>query len=590
MPENGVSVRGGKAVFNIIRRILRLAGKRGWKIRLGFFLGFIDGIFEGATFASLIYTFIAIDRGLKSSDIKAVAAILLTGLAGHIVCRYLITRFQVGTGVEVMSEQRLKIGDALKRVSMGFFDRNDLGGIAATATNDTGFIENYSMFILDRVVNGFISTAVVSVFVLIYDWRMGLIVLISIIPLSVIFRLLQKKGRLLGPERQETQAKLVSAALEWIQGIEVIRSFNMEGEKAHNITRAINTCEQSSYNLEKGFVPLLSLNSLLIRLFSAVIIFVISFLALGSRAPVSELFIILISTFVIFKPLEEAFSLTAMMRLMEASMERFGRVTEADFIDADASVTETGGWDIEFRDVRFAYDKEIVVNNLSFRAEPGTVTAIVGESGSGKTTLIKLLARFWDVDSGSILIGGTDIRKMSCDTILKNISMVFQDVYLFNDTVLNNVKFGNPEAGLEEVIAACKKAQAHDFIGALENGYDTVIDEGGSSLSGGEKQRLSIARAILKDAPIILLDEATSSIDPENEKYIQEAINNLIEGKTIIVIAHRLTSIRAVDNILVLDRGRLVQEGTHDMLLNQEGIYKTFWELRQKADSWKITK
>ncbi|MDC7125834.1 MAG: ABC transporter ATP-binding protein [Spirochaetales bacterium] len=575
-------------MLDIIKRILRLAGSRGKKIKLGFLLGFIDGFFEGATIAALIYAFVAIGRGLSPGDIGTVIAIQLAGLCGHIICRYCVARFQGGAGVEIMAEQRLKIGEILKRVPMGFFSSSNMGEIAATATTDLGFIENYCMFILDRVVNGFVATAVVAVFLVVYDWRIGLIVLVSIIPIVAIFRYLQKKGKLLTPKRQDAQAGLVSATLEYVQGIEVIKSFNMNGDRARNITRAIKGSEENSYKLEKGFVPMLSVYSLFIKICCALIIFVISTLALNGSASISELFIIVISTFGIFTPIEQAVSLTALMRMMEASLNRLEKITEADFIDADAADIEPSCYDIEFKDVSFAYDSALVIEKLSFKAPQGSTTAIVGESGSGKTTVTNLIARFWDASDGNICIGGIDLRQMSCDAILKNISIVFQKVYLFNDTVLGNLRFGKPDAELDEVVAACKKARCHDFIMALEDGYETMIGEGGSTLSGGEKQRLSIARAILKDAPIVLLDEATSSIDPENEKYIQEAINNLVRGRTLIVIAHRLTSIRGVDNILVLDRGRLAQAGLHDELIKQDGIYKDFWNIRQKADNWKI--
>lgn len=587
MRVNGASARG-ISMLSIIRRTLIVADNHGIKIKLGFILGFLDGIFEGASFIALAYAFIAIHRGLVESDIKVMLSVLLTGLAGHILCRYCVARFQGGAGVEMISEQRLKIGETLKRVPMGFFNTNNLGEITATVTTDLSFIEMYCMFILDKVINGFIAAAVVSVFVVIYDWRIGLIVLLSIIPMAMVFVLLQRKGKVLAPKRQDAQAELVAATLEYVRGIEVIKSFNITMDNARNIYAVLRKSCDRSYELEKGFVPLLSLYSLIIRISCTFIVSAICMAVLKGTAGTADLFLVVTSTFVIFNPIEQTVSLTGMMRLMEASLDRLERITSAEVIDKDAKVVSPQSYDIEFRNVSFAYDRETVIKDLSFHAAQNTSTAIVGESGSGKTTVTNLIARFWDVQQGSVLIGGINVRDLSCDTILKHISMVFQKVYLFNDTVLNNVKFGNPKASLDEVVVACKKARCHEFILSLEKGYQTVIGEGGSTLSGGEKQRISIARAILKDAPIILLDEATSSVDPENEKSIQEAINQLIRNKTLIVVAHKLTSIRSVDTILVLDKGRLSQKGKHEDLLRQDGIYKSYWDIRQKANDWKI--
>lgn len=587
MLVNGALV-GEMNMLSIIKRVLVLAGGHGIKIKIGFVLGFLDGLFEGASFIALAYAYIAINRGLVENDIKIILIVLLTGLAGHWLCRYFVARFQSGAGIEMMSEQRLNIGNILKRVPMGFFKTNNLGEITTTVSTDLSFIEMYCMFVLDRVVNGFISSIVVSIFIVIYDWRIGLIILLSIIPMGWVFVLLQRRGKALSPKRQDAQADLVAATLEYIRGIEVIRSFNVTTNKAKNIVKALGETRDRSYDLEKGFVPLLSVYSLMIRLSCSFIILVICMATLNGSAEITDLFLVVTSTFVIFNPIEQTVSLTGMMRLMEASLDRLERITKAKAIDLNAKAVSPKNYDIEFRSVNFAYDRETVVKDLSFRSAQNTSTAIVGVSGSGKTTITNLIARFWDVQKGSVLIGGIDVKDLSCDSILKHISMVFQDVYLFNDTVLNNVKLGKPEASKEEIVAACKSAQCHEFVLSLAKGYETVIGEGGSTLSGGEKQRISIARAILKDAPIILLDEATSNIDPENEKSIQIAINHLIQNKTLIVIAHRLSSIRNVDNILVLDKGKLSQTGRHEDLIRQEGIYKNLWDIRQKANDWRI--
>jgi ATP-binding cassette subfamily B protein len=280
----------------------------------------------------------------------------------------------------------------------------------------------------------------------------------------------------------------------------------------------------------------------------------------------------------------------AMMRVMEAGLDRYEKLKEVPIIDADGRDIPLNSFDIAFEDVSFSYEDKETLRNITFAAKERSMTALVGASGSGKTTIANLIVRFWDAQKGKIKIGGVDVCEMTCDSLLRYVSMVFQRVFLFHDTIENNIRFGKPGATREEIIAAAKKARCHSFIEALPDGYDTVVGEGGSTLSGGEKQRISIARAILKDAPIVLLDEATASVDPDNEKYIQEAINELVRDKTLIIIAHRLSTIQRADQILVIDDGRIVERGTHDALLAKGGRYSNLWQRRQKAKSWKIAR
>jgi ATP-binding cassette subfamily B protein len=280
----------------------------------------------------------------------------------------------------------------------------------------------------------------------------------------------------------------------------------------------------------------------------------------------------------------------SMMRVMEAGLDRYEKLKEVPIIDAGGKDVELDSFDIEFDDVSFSYEEKETLKNISFTAKERSMTALVGASGSGKTTIANLIVRFWDAQKGAIKIGGVDVREMTCDSLLRYVSMVFQRVYLFNDTIENNIRFGSPGATREDVIAAAKKARCHDFIEALPESSDTMVGEGGATLSGGEKQRVSIARAILKDAPIVLLDEATASVDPDNEKYIQEAINALVAGKTLIVIAHRLSTIKRADQILVIDGGRVAERGAHDELLARGGQYWKLWQRRQNANSWRIAR
>ena len=314
-------------------------------------------------------------------------------------------------------------------------------------------------------------------------------------------------------------------------------------------------------------------------------------LATGGELTFARLSVILIASFSIFNPLEVMGQMTTLIRMLDSTLDRVERVKTAKRIDENGQDVAPTSFDISFDHVSFAYeDGNQILKDVSFTIPQGSMTAIVGPSGSGKTTITRLIARFWDVQKGSVTVGGHDVKEFTCDSLLKNMSMVFQNVYLFHDTIENNIKFGSPDATHEQVVEAAKKACCHDFISALPDGYNTVIGEGGSTLSGGEKQRISIARAMLKDAPIILLDEATASVDPENEVHLQQAISALVKDKTLVVIAHRLSTIRNADQILVVDDGKIVQRGTHEELVKQKGIYQNFWNIRQHARNWKVAR
>lgn len=293
-------------------------------------------------------------------------------------------------------------------------------------------------------------------------------------------------------------------------------------------------------------------------------------------------------SFSIFASLEPVSDSTHILGVIDNAMDQLEELKVNNYIDREGKDIPLYHHEIEFRNVDFGYDQRTVLHNVSFRIPEKTMTAIVGPSGSGKSTICSLIARFYDIQNGCILVGGHDVREMTCDSLLQNISMVFQNVYLFNDTIRNNIHFGNPEATEDEIIAAAKAARCHDFITALTNGYDTIVGEGGGTLSGGEKQRISIARAILKNAPIIILDEATASIDPENEHLIQQALSELTVGKTVITIAHRLATIEHADQILVVDNGQIVQKGTHRELITQKGLYQRFMQIREQAEEWSI--
>ena len=578
-------------MLKIIRRVLRLSGNLSKRIWGSFICGFLESMFGLLPIAAVFLVLIELQNGqpITGQTWGIVIGLIAGGLILRMIFKYLVYRLQSTAGFEFVARERIALGDRLRNVPMGFFHDNSVGDITATVTTDLNFLENYSMHILDKVTTGVLSMIVMAGCILAYDWRIGLIFVAGILLSFPIYSHMQKKGKALSAKRQKIQSEAVAATLEYVQGISVVKSFNMCDKNLSDIEDAYESNAAASYGVERVFTPLNMTYSMVFRISACMIMLCAGILAVGGDLSFANLAVILIASFTIFNPIEVMGQMTTMIRTMDAALDRVERIKQAKKIDENGRDIPLDSFDIGFEHVSFAYENgNPILKDVSFSIPQGSMTAIVGPSGGGKTTITRLIARFWDVQEGSITIGGHDVKEFTCDSLLKNMSMVFQNVYLFHDTIENNIKFGCPDATHEQVVEAAKKACCHDFISALPQGYDTVIGEGGSTLSGGEKQRISIARAMLKDAPIILLDEATASVDPENEVHLQQAISALVKNKTLIVIAHRLSTIRDADQILVVDNGKIVEKGVHAELIQQKGIYQKFWNIRQKARNWKL--
>lgn len=578
-------------MLKIIRRVLRLSGNLSKRIWGSFICGFLESMFGLLPIAAVFLVLIELQNGqpITGQTWGIVIGLIAGGLILRMIFKYLVYRLQSTAGFEFVARERIALGDRLRNVPMGFFHDNSVGDITATVTTDLNFLENYSMHILDKVTTGVLSMIVMAGCILAFDWRIGLIFVAGILLSFPIYSHMQKKGKALSAKRQKIQSEAVAATLEYVQGISVVKSFNMCDKNLSDIEDAYESNAAASYGVERVFTPLNMTYSMVFRISACMIMLSAGILAVGGDLSFANLAVILIASFTIFNPIEVMGQMTTMIRTMDAALDRVERIKQAKKIDENGRDIPLDSFDIGFEHVSFAYENgNPILKDVSFSIPQGSMTAIVGPSGGGKTTITRLIARFWDVQEGSITIGGHDVKEFTCDSLLKNMSMVFQNVYLFHDTIENNIKFGCPDATHEQVVEAAKKACCHDFISALPQGYDTVIGEGGSTLSGGEKQRISIARAMLKDAPIILLDEATASVDPENEVHLQQAISALVKNKTLIVIAHRLSTIRDADQILVVDNGKIVEKGVHAELIQQKGIYQKFWNIRQKARNWKL--
>ena len=568
-------------MLKIIRRVLRLSGNLSKRIWGSFICGFLESMFGLLPIAAVFLVLIELQNGqpITGQTWGIVIGLIAGGLILRMIFKYLVYRLQSTAGFEFVARERIALGDRLRNVPMGFFHDNSVGDITTTVTTDLNFLENYSMHILDKVTTGVLSMIVMAGCILAFDWRIGLIFVAGILLSFPIYSHMQKKGKALSAKRQKIQSEAVAATLEYVQGISVVKSFNMCDKNLSDIEDAYESNAAASYGVERVFTPLNMTYSMVFRISACMIMLCAGILAVGGDLSFANLAVILIASSTIFNPIE----------VMGAALDRVERIKQAKKIDENGRDIPLDSFDIGFEHVSFAYENgNPILKDVSFSIPQGSMTAIVGPSGGGKTTITRLIARFWDVQEGSITIGGHDVKEFTCDSLLKNMSMVFQNVYLFHDTIENNIKFGCPDATHEQVVEAAKKACCHDFISALPQGYDTVIGEGGSTLSGGEKQRISIARAMLKDAPIILLDEATASVDPENEVHLQQAISALVKNKTLIVIAHRLSTIRDADQILVVDNGKIVEKGVHAELIQQKGIYQKFWNIRQKARNWKL--
>ena len=549
----------------------------------------LRSIFEALQFVALLIVLRAlVEQNMTGTTAWTALGIMAISVAGAALCWYLAHNSEGHANYRMCGEKRIHIGERMKYMPMGYFNAQSLGSLTAAATSTMSDLESMSFAVIARTVVGMIRTAVFSLAIMCFDWRIGLVFFVGMLLFLWVNSRLLKKSRELSPGRLAAQTKLVDAVLEYIQGMSVVRAFHGDKAAKQTLNNTIKETENQNFKLERKRIPYNVLEQVVLRVTSVLAILLSIWFFLQGNMSLFTCLMMVVSAFLVYSELESAGEMFFMLPMIDASIDRVEEIDRAPRMDEGGSVQVPKSHDISFDHVDFSYGDRKIIDDVSFTIPEGTTTAIVGPSGSGKTTLTSLMARFWDVNKGSVKLGGIDVKDYSLDSLMSNFSMVFQNVYLFNDSIENNIKFGKPEASHEEVVAAAKAARCHDFIMALPDGYDTVIGEGGATISGGERQRLSIARAMLKDAPVVILDEATANVDPENEAELQAAIEALTGGKTIIMIAHRLKTVRHANQILVVDHGRIVQHGTHDQLIQQKGIYADFILNRKAAIDWKI--
>ncbi|MDR1339570.1 MAG: ABC transporter ATP-binding protein/permease [Prevotellaceae bacterium] len=486
------------------------------------------------------------------------------------------------------AEGRRDITEHLRRLPVGFYNSRDPGDIGAYIVSDYANIESVVTHLIPQFFGALIMPLVALIGLAFCNWQLALAAALVIPVLFPFVKLATFIIRSAGKKQQTAKVAAASRMIEYIQGIKLIKAFNLEGTKFERLETSFHNLMRSSIRLEAASGPTIILASIVLNagLVLIILLGMVLFFEGTLSLPFYIMFLILGTR--IYEPLLQAMLFLGELSYMELGVERIENLRKSPLLTEGSKDETFDSFGIEFRDVSFKYNDVQVINRLNLHIPAQKLTALVGTSGSGKTTLTRLIARFWDVEQGDILIGGKSIKAYVTDNLLSNISMVFQDVYLFNDTVRNNIRIGKEDATQEEIEAAARAAQCHDFIKALPDGYDTMVGEVGNTLSGGEKQRISIACAILKNAPVILLDEATAALDPENEFFIQKAISDLVRNKTVVVIAHRLNAIRQADKIVVIDKGAVAEEGTHEQLLANGGLYKSLWDEQQRVKGWKF--
>lgn len=582
-------------MFKTIKRIIDWCGE----FKKSLYIGFIFSLFS-TWFAAMPIMVAAFTVGLLIEEARGngvfdrrwiwlsfITMIVLIFL--RFLFDYLRAKFQEAISYELVARDRLEIGDAVKRVSLGYFQKTNTGNILNSITTGLNTLENMGMRMIDNFVGGYLNFLVIFLWLLFINPMVSLIALAGAAVSFLFLLLISRRSVRNAPVAARAGRDLTAATLEYARGLSIVKSFGQSGASMAAMRAACRDSRDICLKIEWGYTPANCLHLLALKIASVALGGAACYLGLKGEMMFPMMLMFVFFSFSIFAGLEPISDSAHVLGVIDNAMDQLEALKEGSYIDRDGKEVRLEHFDVEFRHVDFGYEERKVLRDVSFQIPEKTQVAIVGPSGSGKTTICNLLARFYDVDGGSVLMGGHDVREFTCDSLLKNISMVFQNVYLFQDTIRKNICFGKPDATEEEMIAAAKKACCHDFIMALPHGYDTVIGEGGGTLSGGEKQRISIARAMLKDAPVVILDEATASIDPENEHFIQAAISELVRGKTIITIAHRLATIEHADQILVVDDGRIVQRGTHEQLMRQEGRYRDFVETRERAEGWKIS-
>lgn len=577
-------------MFSVLAKFFRFAGKENSrKFKRAIALGVIDAVASALRIPAIMYILMGLlGGGAMGKYIAGAVGIMGISILVSFLCKMRSTVLQTEGGYSATAFKRIEIAQHLRYLPMGYFNANSIGEIASVTTNTMESLGDVATRVVMMTTQGILETGMIILMLLWFDWRIGVVAAVGMAVFFGVNAVMQRAGKRESEQKVACDTELVNQIMEYIQGISEVKSYNLIGAQTKRLNDANNACVKSNVKMELVFIPFMFLQNSITKITGAVVIALSAYFYINGTMSMIYAIGMSISAFMLYASLEAAGSFSSLLHAVSVGVDKANAILELDTMDIEGREIQPQKHDIELKNVSFSYDRRKIIDGVSLSIPEKTTTAIVGPSGGGKSTLCNLIARFWDVDSGEVTLGGVNVKDYSMNSLMSNFSFVFQTVYLFADTIENNIRFGRPDATREEVIEAAKKACCHDFISQLPDGYDTVIGEGGATLSGGEKQRISIARAIMKDSPIIILDEATANVDPENEKELVEAVDALTREKTIIMIAHRLKTVRNADQIVVVDRGQIAQKGTHDELMRQEGIYRRFIDSREQAVSWKI--
>ena len=521
-------------------------------------------------------------------------AIMCVSIIGGIVTRKITAMWQCEGGYRTCAQKRIEIAEHLRYLPMGYFNKTSLGEITSVTTNTMESVGDVATRAIMMVFQGLLDTALIIIMLFVFDWRIALVALASFVLFEFVNLFMRLAVKNISQDKMRDDAAEIGKVLEYIQGIAEVKAYNLAGNKSRELNEVIDRRKKTLIKMEMRCIPVSNIQSLVAKLGGVAMMLTSLYFFLNGTMTLANCSTMLVCSFMLFNALEAGGNYSALLRIIDLGVTKANKILSLPTMNIDGSQSDINAKSentsslIEADHIDFAYDTKKIIDNISLTIPENSTTAIVGPSGGGKTTFCHLLARFWDVDSGKVTLRGKDVRDYTMDSLMENYSFVFQNVYLFHDTIANNIRFGQPDAPMEKVISAAKKACCHEFISSLPKGYDTVIGEGGASLSGGERQRISIARAIMKDSPIIILDEATANVDPENERDLMKAIQELTKEKTVIMIAHRLKTVRNADQIVVIDKGHIAEQGKHEELIANGGIYARFIDSRKQAVSWKL--
>ena len=576
--------------------------------RKKFYGSIIVGIFNAFFMALRIGAVAVMLQGVIASTIDGLPfetktiwlsfAIMCVSVIGAIITRKVTAMWQCEGGYRTCANKRIEIAEHLRYLPMGYFNNNSLGEITSVTTNTMELLGDIATRAVMMVLQGLLDTSLIIVMIFFFDWRIALVAFAGFALFEIVNLFMRLAVKNVSSEKIKNDTAEIGKILEYIQGIAEVKAYNLASKHNKELSDVINRRMKTMIKMEMRCIPVANIQSLVAKLTGVAIMLASIFFFLNGTMTLADCSVMLVCSFMLFNALESGGNYSALLRTIDICVDKGNKILELPTMDIEgrkgsANAKEKAPALIQAENIGFAYDTNSlnprkIIDGISLSIPEYSTTAIVGPSGGGKTTFCHLLSRFWDVDSGKVFLRGTDVKDYSMDDLMKNFSFVFQNVYLFHDTIANNIRFGEPTAPMEKVIAAAKKACCHDFIMSLPKGYDTVIGEAGASLSGGERQRISIARAIMKDSPIIILDEATANVDPENERDLIEAVKELTKEKTVIMIAHRLKTVRNADQIVVINKGRIAEQGKQEELIAKGGIYAKFIDTRKEAVSWKL--